>query len=136
MSDEKYDLEAYVRAYRKIRDVISEKEAQHKEDIENLKEQMDTISEKLLEFCNAQNVDSVKTKEGTIMRRVSSRYWTSDWDSMHSFIKDNDALHLLELRLNQRNMKQFLDENPDKLPIGLQCNSSYKIAVRKPTTKS
>ena len=94
MSDEKYDLEAYVRAYRKIRDVISEKEAQHKEDIENLKEQMDTISEKLLEFCNAQNVDSVKTKEGTIMRRVSSRYWTSDWDSMHSFIKDNDALHL------------------------------------------
>jgi cell division protein FtsB len=129
------EIEKYVAAYRKIRDVIKEKELQYKQDVEDLKEQQDMISNKLLEFCNAENLDSVKTQEGTISRRVSTRYWTSDWEQMHQFIKDNDAMHLLEPRIQQTNMKQFIEENPDKLPIGLQSNSEYKISVRKPYNK-
>jgi len=128
-------MEKYVAAYRNIRGAISEKEQRHKEEIADLREQQDMISSKLLEFCNEQNLDSYKTKEGTVSRRVSTRYWTSDWEQMHQFIKENDALHLLEARIQQTNMKQFIEENPDKLPIGLQSNSEYKVSVRKPTKR-
>jgi hypothetical protein len=129
------EIEKYVAAYRKIRGVISEKELAHKEEIAQLREQQDMVSSKLLEFCNDSNLDSYKTKEGTVSRRVNTRYWTTDWEEMHQFIKDNDALHLLEARIQQTNMRQFIEENPDKLPIGLQANSEYKISVRKPTKR-
>lgn len=129
------EIEKYVAAYRKIRDAIKEKELQYKEEVADLKEQQDMIATKLLEFCNESNLDSVKTKEGTISRRVSTRYWTSDWEQMHQFIKDHDAMYLLEPRIQQTNMRQFIEENPDKLPIGLQSNSEYKISVRKPTKR-
>jgi len=33
--------------------------------------------------------------------------------------------------LNQTNVKQFLEENPDTLPEGLSIDSEYIISVRK-----
>ena len=38
---------------------------------------------------------------------------------------------LLDKRLNQTNMKQFLEENPEVLPQGLNKDTEYTIAVRK-----
>ena len=35
-------------------------------------------------------------------------------------------------RLNQKNVREFLDENPDKLPKGLNSDSTYTISVRSP----
>jgi hypothetical protein len=88
-----------------------------------------------LEICNTQNVDSLKTPEGTAMRRAATRYWTSDWQSMYEFIKEHDAPVLLEQRIHNTHMKQFLEENPETLPMGLNTDTKYVISVRKPTNK-
>jgi len=93
------------------------------------------VGNAILATCNAQNMDSIRTPEGTVSRRVSSRYWTTDWESMYKFIKENDIPFLLEQRIHNGNMKQFLEENPDSLPIGLQCDRKYVLHVRKPTGK-
>ena len=37
--------------------------------------------------------------------------------------------------IHNGNMKQFLEENPDMLPIGLQADRKFVIQVRKPTSK-
>ncbi len=89
----------------------------------------------MLELCSEQNVDSLKTQEGTISRRVLSNYWTSDWESFYKFINEHEALHLLEKRIHNSNMKEFLVDNPDVLPQGLQANTKYVISVRKPSKK-
>jgi ATP phosphoribosyltransferase len=123
--------EQYVAAYKKIREAIKEKESAFKQEIADLKEKQQILSTKLLEFCNEHNLDSIKTSEGTVSRRVITKFWCSDWDQMHTFIKENDAMHLLEARLHQANLKQFLQDNPDKMPIGLQSNSEYAVSVRK-----
>lgn len=124
-----------VGVYRKIRAVIDEKEAEHKETIAALKEQLDAISSKLLEICNEQNLDSLRTPVGTVTRRVVTRYWTSDWEQMYQFIKNHDAPYLLEQRIHNGNMRQFLEDNPDTLPVGLNADTKYAITVRKPTNK-
>lgn len=124
-----------VGVYRKIRAVIDEKEAEHKEAITALKEQLDAVSSKLLEICNEQNLDSLRTPVGTVTRRVVTRYWTNDWEQMYRFIKDHDAPYLLEQRIHNGNMRQFLEDNPDTLPIGLNADTKYAITVRKPTNK-
>lgn len=124
-----------VRVYRKIRDAINEKEEAHKTEIAELKEQLDIVGAKLLEICNTQNMDSLRTPEGTATRRAVTRYWTNDWESMYGFIKEHDAPFLLEQRIHNGNMKQFLEENPETLPIGLNADTKYVISVRKPTNK-
>ena len=77
----------------------------------------------------------VKTPAGTVTRTVNTRYWTNDWESTYEFIKEHDALHLLEQRIHNGNMKQFLAENPDDLPVGLQADTKYVVRVRKPVSK-
>ena len=124
-----------VAVYRKLRAAISEAEEAFENRTRELKEQLDIVSAEILNFCNEQNLDSVKTPAGTISRRVQTRYWTTDWEQMNDFIVQHKALHLLEKRIHNTNMKQFLEENPDVLPIGLQVDNKYVIQVRKPSEK-
>ena len=128
-------VDELVGIYLKIRFAIEAKEEQHKIELQELKDQFDVVGNKLLEICNEQNMDSIRTPVGTISRRVSSRYWTSDWDSMYRLISENDAPFLLEQRIHNTNMRQFLEENPDKFPAGLQNERKYTVQVRKPTAK-
>lgn len=124
-----------VSIYRKIRAVIDEKEAAHKEEIGALKAHLDAVSGEILRICNEQNLDSLRTPMGTVTRRTVTRYWTNDWESMYRFIKEQDAPYLLEQRIHNGNMRQFLEENPDTLPMGLNADTKYAITVRKPTNK-
>ena len=128
-------VEEMVAAYRKIREAISEKEEAHKADVSGLREQLDIVSDALLGVCNSLQADSLRTAAGTVSRRVNTRYWTTDWERMYEFIRENDVPFLLEQRIHNGNMKQFLDENPDSLPIGLQADRKFVIQVRKPTGK-
>ena len=117
--------------YIKIRDKRAElKEKYEAEDVE-LKNQQDLLAEKMLDVCREINADSIKTPAGTIIRKVDTRYWTTDWDSMYEFIQEHDAYPLLEKRLHQTNLKQFLEENPELLPAGLQADSKYTVVVRR-----
>jgi hypothetical protein len=124
-----------VAVYRKLRAAIAEAEEDYETKVKDLKGQLDAVSAELLNFCNGQNLDSVKTPSGTISRRVQTRYWTTDWEKMNEFIVEHEAVHLLEKRIHNGNMKQFLEDNPDTLPIGLQVDNKYVIQVRKPSEK-
>lgn len=128
-------VDELVKVYRKIRDVVDTREEAYKEEIGLLKEQLNAVGNALLEICNSQNADSIKTQHGTISRRVAQRYWTTDWDSLYRCIRDNDVPFLLEQRIHNGNMKQFLEDNPDVFPAGLQCDRKYAVTVRKPTKK-
>ena len=112
-----------VSVYLKIRNAIKDKD----EEIKKLKEQQDTVSDELLKLCESQEADGLKTPSGTVSRRVISSFWTSDWEHMYAFIKEHDAPHLLEKRIHNGNMKEFLADNPDVTPEGLQAKNRYAI---------
>jgi hypothetical protein len=133
--EEPVPIDSLVAAYRKLRAAIAEEEEAHDARVAALKEKLELVSSELLNFCNEQNLDSVKTSSGTVSRRVQTRYWTTDWEQMYKFISEHDAHFVLEKRIHGGNMKQFLEENPDVLPIGLQVDNKYVIQVRKPTEK-
>lgn len=135
MADDNLPADKLVAVYRKIRAVIDEKEAVHKDEITSLKDQLGLVAAKLLDICNEQNVDGLKTPQGSVTRRTVTRYWTNDWEAMYRFIKEQDAPFLLEQRIHNTNMKQFIDENPEALPMGLNADTKYAITVRKPSNK-
>jgi hypothetical protein len=51
---------------------------------------------------------------------------------MHKFIAKHNVPEFFEKRLNQTNVKQFLEENPEEVPEGLNVDSEYAITIRKP----
>jgi hypothetical protein len=125
------DANKLVQVYIKIRDAKEIKTKQHDEEIAALDEQLAAVEESLLEICKTTGQDGGKTQYGSFTRTVKTRYWTSDWDSMYRFIKDHDAPELLERRVHQGNFKDFLQENPDKMPEGMNVDSRYSITVRR-----
>jgi predicted secreted Zn-dependent protease len=124
-----------VGAYRKLRDAIAEHEEAHANTIKELRDKLELVTDELLTVCNEQDMDSIRTPSGTVSRRVQTRYWTNDWGAMYGFIEEHGAMHLLQKRLHNENVKQFLEENPDVLPAGLQAERKFVISVRKPTAK-
>jgi len=129
------DLDSLAGIYLKMRDardaVRREAEAKEKE----IAEQMAVVEEQMLEACKSLGADSIRTPHGTIIRSVKSRYWTNDWDSMYRFIKEHDAYGLLEKRLHQTHMKEFLEENPCLFPMGVNVENSYSVVVRRSKEK-
>ena len=131
MSDDKGLAEKLTRVYLKIRNKKAEVSAEFKKQDDELTRQLDKVKGALLDYCKEQGVESVKTSEGLFYRSVKTRYWTSDWESMHKFILEHDVPEFFEKRLNQTCVRQFLEENPDTVPKELNTDSEYVISVRK-----
>jgi len=119
-------------AFIKIRDARSQLKMEFEAKDKQLAEQAALLETSMLDACKQLGVDSVRTPFGTIIRSMKSRYWTNDWDSMYRFIKEHDAYALLEKRLHQSHMKEFLSENPDLQPAGLNVENEYTVVVRRP----
>ena len=129
------DLDKLTAIYIKIRDARADSKRVFEAEDNDLKEQMEVLEAQMLDVCKEMKADSIRTPHGTIIRSVKSRYWTNDWDSMYDFIQENGAFGLLEKRLHQTNMKDFLSENPEVLPLGLNVENSYSVVVRRSKEK-
>jgi hypothetical protein len=103
--------------------------------VKEIKEKQGLVANTLLELCNEEDANTISTPAGTISRRLQSNYWTSDWDSFYRFMGEHEAYHLLEKRIHNGNMKEFLADNKDAVPMGLQAKQQYVISVRKPNNK-
>ena len=129
LSDQR--IEKLMRAELNMRTKISELE----KEISDIKVQREKVQAALNDICRELNVTSIKTPVGTVIRSVRTKFWTDDWGSMYEFMRDNNAIDLLEKRICQGNMKEFLEANPDKLPPGLQTLQEYTVSVRKSKDK-
>ena len=119
------------KAYIKIRAERSALSAQFKETDGELSRKLDRLKQAMLDHCERHNAESVRTSEGLFFRSKKTKYWTSDWDAMHTFIKEHNVPELLDKRLNQTNIKQFLEENPTLVPDSLNTETELVISVRK-----
>lgn len=125
-------VEAYI-AVRTERDrILKEYEAKDEE----LKKDLGTLEQLLLGVCSEINADSIKTKHGTVMRKVNERFFCTDWDNFRQFVRENDAVELLERRIHQGNFRQFMTEHQDDgLPPGVNVTREYAVSVRKAASK-
>lgn len=130
MSDD-IDINKLVKVFIKMRDHKAALAAAYKEEDDKIQSQMDTVRHALLGYCKDKGVESVRTESGMFYRTVRTKYWTSDWEQMGSFILEHKCPDLLEKRIHQGNMMAFLQENPTLRPVGLNIDSEYTITVKK-----
>jgi ribosomal protein L4 len=126
-------LDRLAKIYRKIRAEIATLTQDYDTKVEALKAQQDELKNAMKDMMKTMGVTSVRTAQGTVVLSVKTRYNTLDWDSFKKFVVEHDAVDLLEKRIAQTNMSQFLEENPGLVPPGLNSHAEYDISVRKPT---
>ena len=99
-----------------------------------LKAQLIVLEQELLAVCNSVNADSLRTQHGTIIRKLSERFFCSDYDSFKQFVMENQAVDLLERRIHQGNFRQYMAEHADDgLPPGVNVLREFGVSVRKAT---
>jgi hypothetical protein len=136
MSDEvesqaEVPLEKLTRIYIKMRDKKAELEAELENQVGKLENDMGTVKAAILNHMKSLGVESLRTDAGTVYRTVRTKYTTSDWESMGKFILEHGVPELLEKRIQQTNMRVFLEENPDLLPPGLNSNMEYSVTIKR-----
>ena len=129
--DKTVSVETLVSAYRAIRNKRSELAKEYDEQDQKLNDEQDVIKRELLSLCKRIDADSIKTKAGTVFRRVRTKYQVGDWEAVYKLIEKTKSFDLLEKRLNNKNMKAYIEENPEDLPRGLSPISEYTITVRR-----
>jgi len=124
-------VDKIVEVYIKIRDARDEARKQADEIDADYEGQLKILEAQMLDVCKVTGATSLKTPFGTVMRSVKSRYWTNDWEKFYAFLFEHNVPELLEKRIHQTNIKQFLEENPDLLPLGINVDSEHSITVRR-----
>jgi len=126
-------LDKLAKVYRKMSAEVQKLTQDYDTAVAAIKAQQDTVKTAIKDEMLRLGVKSVRTDGGTISLSTKTRYNTDDWDAFKEFIKENDALELLEKRIAQTNMATFLEENPGKVPAGLNSFTEYAVSVRKPS---
>lgn len=133
MTEETIPMDRLAKVYVKIRDKITTLTRDYETEVEALKAQQAQVASTMKDQLRAMGALSSKTEHGTVSLITKTRYYAQDWDAMKAFIKEHDAVDLLEKRIAQKNMQQFLEENPGVVPTGLNTVSEIEVSVRKPT---
>lgn len=133
MNDEDVSLESLVRAYRKVRDAIQKLTREYEDKLEELEEVKQGFSTEIKDRMLATGAKTIRTDAGTITLSTKTRYTANDWDEFKKFVLEHQCVELLERRIAQLNMKQFLEENPTLVPPGLDASTEYAVTVRKPS---
>ena len=105
------------------------KEADKK--VKNLEREKEKLEEYCRQMMEKLNSTAIKTNSGTIMSQEKIRYSTSNWEEFYRLVLDLNRPELFEKRIHQTNFKEFLEENPDKEPKGLNIFRETKITVRR-----
>jgi hypothetical protein len=126
-------MDKLAKVYRKMATKIQQLTREYETEVEVIKSQQEVVKIALKDQMLKLGVKSVRTDQGTVVLSTVTNYNTQDWDSFKEFMKQYDALDLVQQRISQLNMKRFLEENPGVVPPGLNSMTEYGISVRKPT---
>lgn len=99
-----------------------------------LKAEQAQLEQVLLEQCNEMNAETIRTGAGTVVKTLKESYICSDWDGLKSFIIDNGLIELLQQRLHNTNLKEYLaNHDGEGMPPGISSFREYSIVVKKPS---
>jgi len=127
MTVDQHNIDDLVRMFVKIRDHRSKL----KKEMDSCKDDMDTIGNSIQAMADAQGVTSFATEHGTAFKKTKDWIKVSNWDLALDFILDENLRHLLPQSVKKAAVKEYMAENNNLLPPGLEYGELVEIAVRR-----
>lgn len=123
------NMELCAKAYIKLRDKKHAIEDEAKKQVAEIEQKMKIISQHMLTLMGT--TTSQTTSAAVVVKTIKQKFWSTDWAAFENFCKETDNLGLFERRIAQKNMAEWLEKNPEKIPAGLQMDRRYDVTVRK-----
>lgn len=130
------DIDKLVLAARNIRDAEHEIQKKADAEIAELKAKREKIEAFLMQHLIDNNVDSLRTANGTIFRSIDTIPQGQDWDLFYRWVKDHDAFDALERRIKRTFIADYMEAHDGEIPPGVSVFRQYKLNIRKPTGKA
>ena len=131
---EETKLDELVKVYLTIRSAREKMMAEWKAQDKALEDEMKVLEQTFMVTCNESNAKSIRTNNGTVIRKLNERYTVADGESFRKFVLENEAVDLMEARIHQGNFKELIKERKDEgLPPGVNVMREFTIVVRKPS---
>ena len=113
--EDEVNLEELVKIYLTIRNERERIEAEWKVKDDELRGDLKALESQMLVTCNENNASSIKTKKGTVIRKLNERYTVADGDAFRRFVMENGVPELFEQRIAQTNFKEFIAERKGEI---------------------
>lgn len=124
------NIEQRVEQYIKLRDIIKQKDDEHKKAMEPAREALDKLNALMLQHLNSIGGDSVKSASGTVYRTVKQSASLEDADAFMRHVIGSEAWELLDKKANVSAVSAFVSEN-GVLPPGVKMTSTQVVGVRR-----
>ena len=125
-------MDKLTKVYVKIREAIAEKTKEYDTVVEAMKAQQAAVASQMKDQLRASGQLSAKTEFDTVSLKTTTRYYAMDKDAFKQFVLEHQAIDLLEQRVAQKNIAEFITANPTVAIPGLNTVSEIEISVRKP----
>ena len=125
------NMDVLAKMYIRMRNKKQEITKQLEEEVGAIDAQMKEVAAAMREVLQTTGGTSMKTDHGTVYLTRKDKYYPMDWDAFGNWVIAKGEISLLEKRVAQSNMKQWMTDNPTDPPPGLQCESEITVTVRK-----
>jgi hypothetical protein len=127
-------IDQVISAYLKLRNKKEAIEAETKDKVKGIKEQLLKLEAWIKEKADADGVTSFKTEHGTAFLTTTDYANVADWDSVLGFILENEAFDMLEKRVSKTAVRGYI-EATKAVPSGVNYGTRIDVNVRKPAAK-
>lgn len=125
------NVDKLVGAYVKCRDGLAVIRADWKTEEARHKAALEVFANKIMELADAQGVESFKTKHGTAFKKKKDFIQVKDWPTALEFMVKKDLTHLLTKSVAKAAAKEYMAENDNTLPPGLEYGYITEINIRR-----
>lgn len=124
------DIAKRVEQYVKLRDLIKQKDDDHKKSMAPFKETLEQLNSVLLAHLNGIGGQSVSTDNGTVYRTEKKSAALADAQAFMDFVVANQAFDLIDRKANVTAVEEFIKEN-NTPPPGVNFSSTFVVGVRR-----
>lgn len=130
--EEQSPLEQAVAEYLATRDMKSELEAKHKEELAGLNEKLERLDAFLLGNLQDLGVDSFKTGKGTVFATQRMQAQVPDKGALTDYLRSNpDDIELLQTRISTTVLKDWMEKHNGATPPGVAARIERTVSVRR-----
>lgn len=123
-----------VKVYVDVRNQLATDRKGYKAREARMKTFLAMVSAILCGRADEDGVDSFKTPNGTVFRRVTEKFSVSDWSALTAYLTDTHNYQVLQKRVSPDAVREIRAEDGD-LPPGVGVMTEVEFAVRSPTVR-
>lgn len=130
MAPQVIPISVRVEQYIKLRDLIKEKDDEHKKAMEKYRDALEQLNGVMLNHLNTIGGDSVKSEAGTVYRTTKRSASLEDADQFMRHVIGGEHWELLERKASLKAVEAYVEEN-GVLPPGVKWSSTQVVGVRR-----